>query len=71
MDVEPFNAVDLNAEYRGLENWMIDLSVINTFNRQPPYDSGSLIFLPPNPPYDSSTYDDMGRIIGLRVTYKF
>jgi outer membrane receptor protein involved in Fe transport len=31
-NVASFNAVDLDAEYRGLKNWRFDLSVINVFN---------------------------------------
>jgi iron complex outermembrane recepter protein len=70
--VEPYNAVDLNAEYRGLENWKVALSVINLFNRQPPYDSGAMLFAFGVPvPYDISTYDDLGRMIDLHVTYSF
>ena len=72
LNVEPYTAVDLNAEYRGLENWKISLTVINVFNRQPPYDSGSLLFAWGFPvPYDLGTYDDLGRMIDLHVTYKF
>jgi iron complex outermembrane receptor protein len=68
--VGPYNAVDLNAEYRGLEKWKFSLSVINLFNRQPPYDSGAMLFAFGVPvPYDIGTYDDLGRMIDLHVTY--
>jgi iron complex outermembrane receptor protein len=71
VNVEPFTAVDLNAEYRGIENWKFSLSVVNAFNRQPPYDSSALLFLGLNQAWDSTLYDDMGRTIDLHVTYKF
>lgn len=69
--VGPYNAVDLNAEYRGLQNLRIALSVINVFNRQPPYDSGAMLFAFGPVPYDIGTYDDLGRMIDLHVTYSF
>jgi len=72
LNIASYNAVDLNAEYRGLKNWRFVLGVVNLFNRQPPYDSGALIFLSsPGGPFDPTTYDDLGRMINLRVTYKF
>jgi iron complex outermembrane receptor protein len=72
LNIASYNAVDLNAEYRGLENWKFALGVVNLLNRQPPYDSGALLFLSsPGGPFDPTTYDDLGRIINLRVTYKF
>jgi iron complex outermembrane receptor protein len=72
LNIASYNAVDLNAEYRGLENWKFSLAVVNLFNRQPPYDSGALIFLAsPGGPFDPTTYDDLGRMINARVTYKF
>jgi iron complex outermembrane receptor protein len=70
LNVESYNAVDLNAEYRGLQSWKFSLSVINLFNRQPPYDSGALLFAF-QIPYDIGTYDDLGRMVDLRVTYLF
>ncbi len=70
-DVASFNALDLNAEYRGLQNWKFDLAIVNLLNRQPPYDSGALLFFPSNTPYDPVTYDDLGRMIDFHVTYKF
>jgi iron complex outermembrane receptor protein len=72
LNIASYNAVDLNLEYRGLENWKFALGVVNLFNRQPPYDSGALLFLSsPGGPFDPTTYDDLGRIIDLHVTYKF
>jgi outer membrane receptor protein involved in Fe transport len=72
LKIASYNAVDLNAEYRGLENWRFLLGVVNLLNRQPPYDSGALIFLSsPGGPYDPTTYDDLGRMINLRVTNEF
>ncbi|HTX23844.1 MAG TPA: TonB-dependent receptor [Steroidobacteraceae bacterium] len=70
LNVGSYNAVDLNAEYRGLESWKFSLTVVNVFNRQPPYDSGALLFSF-NVPYDTGTYDDLGRMIDLHVTYQF
>jgi iron complex outermembrane receptor protein len=70
LNVASYNAVDLNAEYRGLQNWRFSLSVVNLFNRQPPYDSAPLLF-GFNTPYDPATYDDLGRMVDLHVTYKF
>jgi iron complex outermembrane recepter protein len=69
--VASFNSLDLNAEYRGLPNFKFNLTVVNVLNRQPPYDSGALLFFPSNTPYDPVTYDDLGRMIDLHVTYKF
>ena len=72
LNIASYNAVDLNAEYRGREHWKFSLAVVNLLNRQPPYDSGALLFLSsPGGPFDPTTYDDLGRIINLRVTYKF
>jgi len=72
LNIASYNAVDLNAEYRGLGNWKFALGVVNLFNRQPPYDSGALLFLSsPGGPFDPTTYDDLGRMVNLRVTYKF
>jgi iron complex outermembrane receptor protein len=72
LNIASYNAVDLNLEYRGLENWKFALGVVNLFNRQPPYDSGALLFLSsPGGPFDPTTYDDLGRIVDLHVTYKF
>ena len=34
----------MNAEYRGLQNWKFALSIVNALNRQPPYDSGALLY---------------------------
>jgi iron complex outermembrane receptor protein len=70
-NVSSFQAVDLNAEYRGLKNWKFDLTVVNLFNRYPPYDSAALLFFPTGAPYDPITYDDLGRMIDLHVTYSF
>jgi iron complex outermembrane receptor protein len=72
VNVASYNAVDLDAEYRGLKNWKFVLSVVNLFNRYPPYDSAALLegtFGPGSPPYDTFTYDDMGRMIDLHITY--
>jgi outer membrane receptor protein involved in Fe transport len=70
VNVASFDAVDLDVEYRGLQNWKFVLSVVNLFNRYPPYDSSALNFSPTGTPYDPFTYDDMGRMIDLHVTYK-
>lgn len=70
-NVASLNAVDLDAEYRGLKNWRFDLSVINVFNHYPPYDSAALLFFPTGTPYDPVTYDDLGRMIDLHFTYSF
>jgi iron complex outermembrane recepter protein len=71
VNVASFDAVDLDAEYRGLKNWKFVLSVVNLFNRYPPYDSSALNFSPTGTPYDPFTYDDMGRMIDLHATYRF
>jgi iron complex outermembrane recepter protein len=70
-NVASFEAVDLDAEYRGIKNWRFVLSVVNLFNRYPPYDSAALNFSPTGTPYDPFTYDNMGRIIDLHATFKF
>jgi iron complex outermembrane receptor protein len=72
VNVASFDAVDLNAEYHGLQGWKFVLSVVNLFNRYPPYDSAALLegeFGAGSPPYDTFTYDDMGRLIDLHITY--
>jgi iron complex outermembrane receptor protein len=69
--VENFDAVDLEAQYRGMKHWLISMAVVNLFNRQPPYDSGALLYFPTHLPYDPFTYDDLGRMVDLHVTYKF
>jgi iron complex outermembrane receptor protein len=68
--VASFEAVDLAGEYRGLKNWKFSLSVVNLFNRYPPYDSAALLVFQAGP-YDPATYDDLGRMIDLHVTYAF
>jgi outer membrane receptor protein involved in Fe transport len=68
--VASFEAVDLAGEYRGLKNWKVSLSVVNLFNRYPPYDSAALLVFQAGP-YDPATYDDLGRMIDLHVTYAF
>ncbi len=62
---------DLAAEYRGIKNWKFSATVVNLFNRQPPYDSAALNFLPIQTPYDNFTYDDLGRMIDFHVAYSF
>jgi iron complex outermembrane recepter protein len=69
--VASFSSVDLNGEYRGLKDWKFTLSVVNLFNRYPPYDSAALLYFPSATPYDPITYDDLGRMIDLHVTYSF
>ena len=68
--VASFEAVDLAAEYRGLKHWKFSLSVVNLFNRYPPYDSAALLVFQPAP-YDPGAYDDLGRMIDLHLTYAF
>ena len=70
-NVSSFESVDLNGEYRGLKNFKFTLSVVNLFNRQPPYDSGALNFLQPDTPYDPYSYDDFGRMVDFHITYTF
>lgn len=70
-NVASYNSVDLDGEYRGLKNWKFALTVVNLFNRSPPYDSAALLFFPSGTPYDPITYDDLGRMVDLRVTYSF
>ncbi|HEX4051263.1 MAG TPA: TonB-dependent receptor [Steroidobacteraceae bacterium] len=70
--VASWDAVDLNGEYRGLKNWKLDLSVVNVMNRYPPYDSSQLIAsYITNAPYDSTLYDDFGRMVDFHFTYTF
>jgi iron complex outermembrane recepter protein len=68
--VASFSSVNLDGEYHGLPNWNFALSVVNLFDRQPPYDSAALLYSF-NTPYDVTLYDALGRTISLRVTYKF
>jgi len=70
-EVSSFTAFDLYGQYRGLKNWKFSMSVVNLFNRQPPYDSAALLFFPSGQPYDPVTYDDLGRMIDLHVAYSF
>jgi iron complex outermembrane recepter protein len=70
-NIASFDAVDLAGEYRGLKNWKFTLSVVNLFNRYPPYDSAALLFFPSGTPYDPLTYDDLGRMVDLHVTFKY
>ena len=76
--VSAFNAIDLYGQYRGLKNWKLSMSVVNLFNNKPPYDSTALLFFSGNgvgggtiPPYDPVTYDDLGRMVDLHVSYSF
>jgi iron complex outermembrane receptor protein len=68
-NIASFDALDLNAEYRGLKNWKFALSIVNVTNRYPPYDSAALNFGPTGTPYDAFTYDDMGRMVDLHITF--
>ena len=68
-NVASYESTDLDAEYRGLKNWRFRLSVVNLFNRYPPYDSAALLFFPAGTPFDPATYDDLGRMIDLHITY--
>lgn len=70
-NVASYNSIDLDGEYRGLKDWKLRLSVVNLLNRYPPYDSAALLFFPTGVPYDPLTYDDLGRMIDLHVTYSF
>jgi iron complex outermembrane recepter protein len=70
-NVASFESVDLNGEYRGVKNFKFTLTVVNLFNRQPPYDSGALNYLQPPTPYDPYTYDDFGRMVDFHITYSF
>jgi iron complex outermembrane recepter protein len=69
-NVASFDSVDLAGEYRGLKNWKFALSVVNLFNRYPPYDSAALLVFQAGP-FDPATYDDLGRMIDLHVAYSF
>jgi outer membrane receptor protein involved in Fe transport len=68
--VASFDAVDLAAEYRGIRHCRFSLSVVNLFNRYPPYDSAALLVFQAGP-YDPATYDDLGRMIDLHASYSF
>ena len=70
VNVASFDAVDLDAQYRLGEHWNFVLSVVNLFNRYPPYDSSALLFGPIPIPYDINTYDDMGRTISFHASFK-
>ena len=70
-EVSSFSALDLYGQYRGLKDWKFSMSVVNVFNKYPPYDSAALLFFPTNTPYDPVTYDDLGRMIEFRVAYSF
>jgi iron complex outermembrane recepter protein len=69
--VSGYGAIDLYAQYKGLKNWSFSLSVVNLTDSQPPYDSAALNFFPTNTPYDPVTYDDLGRMVDLHVSYSF
>ena len=69
--VASYSSVDLDGQYRGLKDWKFTLSVVNLLNRYPPYDSAALLFTPSATPYDSFTYDDLGRMISLHVSRSF
>lgn len=72
--VSPYSAIDLYGQYRW-SNWKFSLSVVNLTDNKPPYDSSNLLlgtFAPPvAQPYDISTYDDLGRMIDLHISYTF
>ena len=57
---------DLYGSYQINKNFMVSASVVNMFNRKPPYDPGfSSTFL-----YDFSEFDVRGRLVRLNLTYK-
>jgi iron complex outermembrane receptor protein len=74
-EVASFESIDLSGQYRGLKNWKFSVSVVNLFNRAPPYDSAALLsgtYSPPtSAPFDVFTYDDLGRMIDLHVSFSF
>jgi iron complex outermembrane receptor protein len=74
-EVDSFESIDLNGQYRGLKNWKFSVSIVNLLNREPPYDSAALLsgtYAPPtSAPYDVFTYDDLGRMIDVHAAYTF
>jgi iron complex outermembrane receptor protein len=69
--VASYTTWDLHGEYKGLKNWKFSATVVNLFNRQPPYDSGALLYFPTHTPYDPMQYDDRGRMIDVHASYSF
>jgi len=69
-NVAAFNAIDLHGEYRW-RKWKFDLTVVNITDNKPPYDSANLLFGVIGTPYDLFTYDDMGRMVDMHVSYSF
>jgi iron complex outermembrane receptor protein len=74
-EVASFQSIDLYGQYRGLKNWKFSMSIVNLLNKEPPYDSAALLsgtYAPPtSAPFDVFTYDDLGRMIDLHVSYSF
>jgi len=62
---------DLYAEYHGLKNWTFSGSVVNVFNREPPWDWASWAFSAGAQTFDNTLYDARGRFIEARVKYAF
>ena len=61
-----FYTFDLYGSYQINKNFMVAASVVNMFDRRPPYDPGfSTTFL-----YDFSQFDVRGRLYRLSVNYK-
>ena len=63
--VASYHTLDLYGSYQFNKNLMFSASVLNAFDRKPPYDPGfSAAFL-----YDFSQFDAKGRLFRFNVTY--
>ena len=69
-DVPARDTYDLFVQYSGLTHWKFSASVVNLFNRMPPYDwfaNNQFSGLP----YDPTLYDGRGRYTQVRASYVF
>ena len=61
-----YTTFDLYGSYQITKNFKAAASVVNAFDRKPPYDAG----IDPTNVYDVSSFDVRGRLVRLTLTYK-
>ena len=63
-NVGSLTTYDIYGEYRGIRHWRFYGSIINLFNKHPPWDATNF-------PFDITLYDATGRFASVHAEYKF